>query len=158
MLITKGFLGHDYWLAFILLTFPFLPSSVISALNGEILNVFLVPFFYYLFTLLGFIIFERQRKDRVIFDKKQVLIGTGAIVLFLGISGGVMWERSKTVLPPSYGFGYEKGYSSVDLGPYDVTNKKNKLAKLNGSSSLVILYFLSFKLSCRIIGKKDYSC
>ena len=64
--------------------------------------------------------------------------GLAAVIMALSVSGYVMNERSKTVLPPTYGWEYGNGYSSVDTEPYAVTNPDHQLPVLNEPASFTI--------------------
>lgn len=138
MIISKGFFGHQVWGIFVFALFPFLPNSFISALMGEFILTFAVPFSYYLFFLIGFFASERKTQKKVIIKKGNLIAGVGIIVLLLAVIGTIYIERSKHVLPPSYGFDYGNGFSSVDLEPYYVTNPNNKLPKLEGPASFSV--------------------
>ena len=138
MVISKGFFGHQVWEIFVFALFPFLPNSFISALMGEFILTFAVPFSYYLFFLIGFFASERKTQTKVIMKKGSLMAGVGIIVLSLAVIGSIYIERSKHVLPPSYGFDYGNGFSSVDLEPYYVTNPNNKLPKLEGPASFSV--------------------
>ncbi|WP_353050148.1 substrate-binding domain-containing protein [Bacillus sp. ISL-41] len=138
MIISKGFFGHQVWEIFVFAPFPFLPNSFISALMGEFILTFAVPFSYYLFFLIGFFASERRTQTKVILKKGNLFAGVGIIVLLLAVIGTIYIERSKHVLPPSYGFDYGNGFSSVDLEPYYVTNPNNKLPKLEGPASFSV--------------------
>lgn len=135
MIISKGFFGHQVWAIFVFALFPFLPNSFISALMGEFIHAFAVPFAYYLFFLIGFIVAERRIKTKVTIRKRNLFAGMSVIILLLAVMGTIYIERGKHILPPSYGFDYGNGFSSVDLQPYYVTNPNNKLPKLEGSAS-----------------------
>lgn len=135
MIISKGFFGHQVWGVFVFALFPFLPNSFISALMGEFILTFAVPFAYYLFFLIGFIVSERRTKTRVTFKKVNLFAGFGIMILLLAVMGSIYIERSKHILPPSYGFDYGNGFSSVDLEPYYVTNPSNILPKLQDPAS-----------------------
>jgi phosphate transport system substrate-binding protein len=137
MLVTKGFFGHRAWTVFIFMFFPFLPNSFFSALNGEFIFIFLTPFLYYLLFFIGFFLAERRQPTKVRLSKSGVGLAIFAILILLSVSWGVLWERSKTVLP-SYGFAYGSGYSSVDLAPYYLDNKENILPKLAEETSWII--------------------
>lgn len=138
MIISKGFFGHQVWGIFVFTLFPFLPNSFISALMGEFILTFAVPFAYYLFFLIGYFASERRTQTKVIIKKANLITGLGIIVLLLAVMGSIYIERSKHVLPPSYGFDYGNGFSSVDLEPYYVTNPNNKLPKLEGPASFSV--------------------
>jgi phosphate transport system substrate-binding protein len=138
MIISKGFFGHQVWGVFVFALFPFLPNSFISALMGEFIHTFAVPFAYYLFFLIGFIISERRTKTKVSIRKGNLVAGLGVIILLLAVMGSIYIERSKHVLPPSYGFDYGNGFSSVDLEPYYVTNSNNILPKLDEQASFSV--------------------
>ncbi|WP_052948783.1 PstS family phosphate ABC transporter substrate-binding protein [Mesobacillus campisalis] len=137
MLVTKGFFGHDAWAIFVFVFFPFLPNSFFSALNSEFMFIFLAPFLYYTLFLIGFFLGERRHPAKVKLNKGIISLGLSVLLILLSVSWGVMWERSKTVLP-SYGFAYGNGYSSVDLTPYYIDNKENILPKLSEKASLTI--------------------
>ncbi|MBT2636794.1 substrate-binding domain-containing protein [Bacillus sp. ISL-39] len=138
MLISKGFFGHQVWGIFVFALFPFLPNSFISALMGEFILTFAVPFSYYLFFLIGFFASERRSETKVSIKKGNLIAGVGIIVVLLAVIGSIYIERSKHILPPSYGFNYGNGFSSVDLEPYYVTNPNNKLPKLGGPASFSV--------------------
>ena len=138
MVISKGFFGHQVWGIFVFTLFPFLPNSFISAMMGEFIFTFAVPFAYYLFLLIGFIVSERRTKSKVTLKKVNVFAGIGIIILLLAVIGSIYIERSKHILPPSYGFDYGNGFSSVDLEPYYVTNPSNILPKLQEPASFKV--------------------
>ena len=134
MVISEGFFGHRAWSVFVFLLFPFLPHSILSGLIGQFIMIFVAPLLYYLFFLIGFSFAERRTVSKPGLSKLGISLGFAVILLFLAVSGGVLWERSKHVLP-SYGFEYGNGYSSVDLEPYYVTNPGNILPKLDEPAS-----------------------
>ncbi|WLR57409.1 substrate-binding domain-containing protein [Mesobacillus subterraneus] len=136
MIISKGFFGHQVWGIFVFALFPFLPNSLISALMGEFILAFAVPFAYYLFFLIGFILSEQRTKTKVSLKKGNLFAGMSVIIMLLAVIGSIYIERSKHILPPSYGFDYGNGFSSVDLEPYYVTNPNNILPKLKDTASL----------------------
>lgn len=138
MIVSKGFFGHQVWGIFVFALFPFIPNSFISALMGEFILTFAVPFSYYLFFLIGYIVSERRSKTKVSFKKGNLLTGIGVVVLLLAVMGSIYIERSKHILPPSYGFEYGNGFSSVDLEPYYVTYPNNILPKLDGPPSFSV--------------------
>lgn len=138
MIVSKGFFGHQVWGIYVFALFPFLPNSFISVMMGEFIFTFAVPFAYYLFFLIGFVVSERKTKSKVPFKKVNVFAGLGTIILLLAIMGSIYIERSKHILPPSYGFEYGNGFSSVDLEPYYVTNPNNILPKLQKPASFSV--------------------
>jgi phosphate transport system substrate-binding protein len=138
MIVSKGFFGHDVWAIFVFTLFPFLPNSFITAMMGQFIYTFAVPFAYYLFFLVGYIVSERRTQYRVGFKKVNLFAGFGIILVLLAIIGLIHIERSKHILPPSYGFDYGNGFSSVDLEPFYVTNPNNILPKLNGPASFKV--------------------
>ncbi|MBT2681732.1 substrate-binding domain-containing protein [Bacillus sp. ISL-35] len=138
MIGSKGFFGHDIWTFFVFALFPFLPNSFISAMMGEFLLVFAVPFAYYLFFLVGFFIAERRKSTKVAISKFRMGGSIAILLVFFAISGAIYMERAKFVLPPSYGFEYGNGFSSVDLEPYTVSNPNNKLPKLKEPASFMV--------------------
>lgn len=130
MVISKGFFGHDIWVLFVFALFPFLPNTFISAMMGEFLFAFAVPFVYYLFFLIGFLIVERRKRTKIKITKFHIGGGIAILLVFFAINGAIYMERAKHILPPSYGFEYGNGFSSVDLEPYTVNNPNNKLPKI----------------------------
>lgn len=138
MIISKGFFGHQVRAIFVFTLFPFLPNSFISAMMGQFIYTFAVPFAYYLFFLIGYIVSERRTKSKVTFRKLNLFAGIGIIILLLAVIGSIHIERSKHILPPSYGFDYGNGFSSVDLEPYYVTNPNNILPKLQDPVSFKV--------------------
>lgn len=134
---SKGNFGDDSWSIFVFLLFPFFPNSLISALIGQFLYVFLTPFTYFLLLALGFVVGERKSDTKVKVAALPIYLSSSVILLGLVVSGYVLWERAQTVLP-SYGFAYENGYSSVDLEPYYVTNPTNILPKLSEPTTFSI--------------------
>lgn len=138
MLISKGFFGHEIWDGFVFILFPFILNSMIAGLSGMFLYTFAVPFLYFLFFLIGFFMGEQRTANKAAIHVPVFSYGIIAVLLLLAISGGVYWDRSKHVLPPSYGFEYGNGFSSVDLTPYYVTNPNNKLPQLDHPASFLI--------------------
>jgi phosphate transport system substrate-binding protein len=137
MILTKGNFGSGLWNVFVFLEFPFLPNSFISALTGQFLLVFLVPFTYFAALLLGFTTSERKSIHKVNFHFKSVIFAITTVLVCLAVSGVVLWQRSQVILP-SYGFKYANGYSDTDLWPYTITNNKNILPKLVEPSTFTI--------------------
>ncbi|WP_170169052.1 PstS family phosphate ABC transporter substrate-binding protein [Mesobacillus subterraneus] len=138
MVVSKGFFGHQIWVIFVFGLFPFLPNTFMSALMGQFLYAFAAPFAYYLLFLIGFLLGERRTKTKVQMGKLPVAVGAGMLVVLLSLSGAIYIERSKHVLPPSYGFDHGNGYSSVDLEVYNVTNPSNQLPKLGEPATFTI--------------------
>jgi phosphate transport system substrate-binding protein len=138
MIGSKGFFGHDIWSLFVFALFPFLPNTFISAMMGKFLFAFAVPFAYYLFFLVGFFIAERRKNTKVPINKIYMGGSISLLLVFFAISGAIYMERAKHVLPPSYGFEYGNGFSSVDLEPYTVSNPNNKLPKLKEPESFTV--------------------
>ncbi len=138
MIGSKGFFGHNIWALFAFALFPFLPNTFISALMGKFLFAFAVPFAYFLFLLVGFVIAERRKSTKVAMSRFFMGGAIAILLVFFAISGAIYMERAKYVLPPSYGFEYGNGFSSVDLEPYTVSNPNNKLPKLDEPASFSV--------------------
>ncbi|CEG27011.1 phosphate-binding protein [Bacillus sp. B-jedd] len=133
MLATRGHFGNDLWAVFIFLFFPFLPNSFLSVQGGEIMLTFMAPFAYFLGFQGAYLSFNRQNGPNWI----ALIGGVLSVAVCLAVSAAILWQKSQKVLP-SYGFKYENGYSSVDLSPFYVTNKSNRLPKLNEPSAFTI--------------------
>jgi len=122
----------------------FLPISLIMAMSGNVLTLFLIIIGYFVLFLIIFTIFERKSKDKSVPSKWFIII-SAVIILSLGVVAGVgIIEKQERLLKPldinrrGYGTSYGGGYSSIDLAPYDVTNDINILAKLDKDSSFTI--------------------
>jgi phosphate transport system substrate-binding protein len=137
MLLSKGNFGAPLWSVFVFLEFPFLPSIFISALNGQLLLVFLAPFTYFAAFLIGFTTSERKNIHKAKFHYKSLIAGVSSIIICLAASGVVLWQRSQTILP-AFGFSHANGYSDIDLEPYTITNNKNILPKLDEPTTFKI--------------------
>jgi phosphate transport system substrate-binding protein len=137
MLISGGFSGAEAWLYYCLLHLPLAPLYFIAGLMGEGRLFFWAPLAYELSFLIGAFVTLVMKKRLPIISQKQILSISVVLILALGTGAGVQWQRSKTVLP-AYGFEYGGGYSSTDLSPYEVTNSKNRLPKLESAATFTI--------------------
>jgi phosphate transport system substrate-binding protein len=137
MLISSGFYGADAWLFYSIFHLAFAPIYFMAMLYGEGRLFLWAPLAYELSFIIGVIFAVIIRRERPIFNRKQLLSVITLFVLAMGTGAAVQWHRSKTVLP-SYGFEYGGGYSSTDLYPYDVNNPNNILPKLETASTFTI--------------------
>ncbi|WP_231688003.1 PstS family phosphate ABC transporter substrate-binding protein [Bacillus sp. FJAT-18017] len=133
MIITKGFLGADWWGVYVFGFFPFLPNSFITFLTGQHIAGLLAPFLYYSTFLVSYMVYFRNNPLRM----GAIFSGTTAFIVCFSVIGIVHWQRSQEVLP-SYGFEYGNGYSSVDLEPYYVNYPDNRLPRLDEPASFQI--------------------
>ena len=141
MIISNGFYGANAFAFYYWFVLPFFPALLFANMLGYLNLVFLIPFTYNFFFFLFFVMKERK-------DQKRPKVSLWATITFLlifitcMIIGGVTtFNRSKTVLPPDYGYKYGNGYSSVDLWNYDIANTDNILPKLKKDSTFKINEF-----------------
>lgn len=137
MLISGGFYGADAWLYYSIFHMALGPLYLFAVFAGEGRLFLWAPLAYELSFVAGIILVIFIRKTRPSLHKKQLVAILTVFVLAIGTGSAVQWHRSKTVLP-SYGFEYGGGYSSTDLTPYEVTNPKNKLPKLDTKPKFTI--------------------
>ncbi|WP_462413114.1 PstS family phosphate ABC transporter substrate-binding protein [Neobacillus sp. Marseille-QA0830] len=138
MLVTGGFYGDEAWLVYGILHAGLAPIYFFSMLMGEGRLFLWAPLAYELAFIGGMIISTILKKAYPSINRKQLITVLSVFFLAMGTGGAVQWQRSKTVLPASYGFQYGGGYSSTDLTPYEVTNPDNKLPKLDNASTFSV--------------------
>lgn len=137
MVISSGFYGADAWFIFAISHIAFAPIYFMASFIGVGGLFIWAPLAYELSFLLGALLAAVLRKERPVFNKKQLLVIVVILFLGFGTGGAIQWKRSQTVLP-SYGFDYGGGYSSTDLTPYEVTNPDNRLPQLDSPSTFMI--------------------
>jgi ABC-type phosphate transport system, periplasmic component len=125
-------------LPFIILNFTHVIVVLFAAMMNELWIILLSPLIFNLTFLIMFTVFERRKESRpMAFDIKALRIPVLVIAIGCAMTGAAVLYRNMTtnILPPSYGYAYGNGYSSVDLWDFDIDNANNKLPKLDEPST-----------------------
>ena len=138
MLISGGFYGAGAWLFYGIFHIGLAPIFLFSMLMGEGRLFLWAPLAYEAAFMAGMILAAIMNRALPSINRKHLITLITVFILAMGTGGAVQWQRSKTVLPASYGFQYGGGYSSTDLTPYEVANPDNELPKLETPSTFTI--------------------
>ncbi len=138
MVVSGGFYGHSAFAVFGALQIAYFPMLLVTSLMGMLSLMFYLPLCYSTAFLIFFTLFERKNESPKPIHKRFVSVCAVLIIVSSGVGAYVTYERTKTVLPPNYGFQYGGGYASVDIYRYDVMNENNILPKLSEPSVFFI--------------------
>lgn len=110
--------------------------------------ILLLNLLYYAFIILSFAAGERlyvrkmnETRKPFVIPKRKLIIFCTVFISVYSLSEFALYQHRKNIVPTAhtaYGFAYEGGYSSTNLGPYYVENGSNILAKLDEPSTFTI--------------------
>ncbi|MCL1848758.1 MAG: substrate-binding domain-containing protein [Clostridiales bacterium] len=138
MVVSKGDVTHNAFVAFFLTEISFFPICFMMILFGYLEPILFLPLIFQSAFILFFLWRERRSENAPAIPKKLAAAFLSLLLLFGATIAGMRMYRRQSVLPPDYGFAYGGGYASVDIYRYDVSNRANLLPVLDQPSSFSI--------------------
>ena len=147
MVLSEGFWGRYCWQAYYWINIYAVVLVFWTAMIGSPWLMLLFNLGCFVPSILSFAFYQRRLKDLKPMPKGMHVALWMVILVCAGAFGYGFYERSQNLIEPvsrhehgrgGHGFGYEGGWSSVDLSPYYPWSTPNLLAKLDGPSTLTL--------------------
>ncbi|MBO7107179.1 MAG: substrate-binding domain-containing protein [Verrucomicrobia bacterium] len=147
MVLSDGFWKRDCWGVYFFINIYAFFIFIMAAFTGTPWLLFLSNLVCFVPYIFSFAFYQRRLKDLKPMPKGMRVALWMVILSCAGAFGYGFYERSQNLIEPvsrhehgrgGHGFGYEGGWSSVDLSPYYPWSTPNLLAKLDGPSTLTL--------------------
>ena len=147
MVLSEGFWGRYCWQAYYWINIYAVVLVFWAAFTGYPWLMLLFNLGCFVPYILSFAFYQRRLKDLKPMPKGMRIVLWMVILVCAGAFGYGFYERSQNLIAPvsgyehgsgGHGFGYEGGWSSVDLSPYYPWTQTNLLAKLDEPSTLTL--------------------
>ncbi|MBO4715175.1 MAG: hypothetical protein J5672_03635, partial [Verrucomicrobia bacterium] len=147
MVWSDGFWKSDCWEVYGLINIYAIVLIIMAAFTGTPWLLFLSNLGCFVPYILSFAFYQRRLKGLEPMPKGMRVALWMVILACAGAFGYGFYERSQNLIAPvsgyehgrgGHGFGYEGGWSSVDLSPYYPWTQTNLLAKLDEPSTLTL--------------------
>ena len=147
MVWSDGFWSRDCWNVYYIINIYAIVLIFMAAFFGSPWLMFLFNLGCFLPSILSFAFYQKRLKGLEPMPKGMRVALWMVILACAGAFGYGFYERSQNLIEPvsrhehgsgGHGFGYEGGWSSVNLKPYYPWTQTNLLAKLDEPSTLTL--------------------
>ena len=147
MVLSDGFWKRDCWGVYFFINIYAFFIFIMAAFTGTPWLLFLSNLVCFVPYIFSFAFYQRRLKGLEPMPKGMRVALWMVILACAGAFGYGFYERSQNLIEPvsrhehgsgGHGFGYEGGWSSVDLSPYYPWTQTNLLAKLDEPSTLTL--------------------